>query len=65
MARAITVYATDAAGNMGTSETIHFSVPDPSSTAWAATAIAIIAACGVAFLFYFKRTNKATKKTRQ
>ena len=62
---AITVYATDPAGNTGTSETIHFSVPEPFPTAWTATAIAMIATGGVAFLFHFKRTNKATKKTER
>jgi hypothetical protein len=61
----IIVYATDAAGNTGTSQTIHFGVADPSSTTWTATALAVIAACGVAFLFYFKRTSKTTKKTKQ
>jgi hypothetical protein len=61
----ITVYAKDAAGNTGTSETIHVSVLDPSSTMWTATAIAAIAICGVAFLFYFKRSRKTTKKTER
>jgi hypothetical protein len=61
----IIVYATDVAGNTGTSQTIHFGVADPSSTTWTATALAVIAACGVAFLFYFKRNNKTTKKTKQ
>jgi hypothetical protein len=61
----ITVYARDAAGNPGASETIHFSVQDTASTTWAATALAAMAACGVALLFYFKRSRKTTKKTKQ
>jgi hypothetical protein len=62
----ITVYAIDSAGNTGSSETIHFSVPEPFPTMWIATAIiAIIATGGLAFLFHFKRTNKASKKTER
>jgi hypothetical protein len=59
----ITVYATDSAGNTGNSETIHFSVPELFPTTWAAAVITIIAGGGVAFIFHFKRTSKATKKT--
>ena len=57
----ITVYAADSAGNMGSSETIYFIVPEPFPTMWIAVAIAIMATGGVTFLFYFKRTNKAPK----
>jgi hypothetical protein len=59
----ITVYANDTYGNMATSETIYFSVPEPFPTTWTVTAAAIVATGGVAFLFYFKRT-KSNKKPK-
>jgi hypothetical protein len=61
----ITVYATDSAGNTGSSETIHFSVPEPFPITLTATAIAIVATGGIAFFVYFKRSNKATRKAEQ
>ena len=57
----ITVYATDSAGNRGSSETIYFSVPEPFPTMWIAAVVVGMAAGGVT-LFFFKRTNKASKK---
>jgi len=60
----ITVYANDTYGNMAASETIHFSVPQPFPITLTATAIAIIASGGVAFLVHLKRNNSATKKTK-
>ncbi len=54
----LTVYATDGAGHVGTSETITFTVtePEPFPTAPVATAsIATIAVVGVGLLVYFKK----------
>jgi len=58
----ITVYATDSVGNMGSSETVYFSIPEPLPTMWIAAAVAIMATGGVTFLIYFKRSKKASKK---
>jgi len=61
----VTVYAQDNAGNMGASETIYFSIKtEPFPTTWIAVAIAIIAIGGVAFLVYFKKIKKPTRKVR-
>jgi hypothetical protein len=60
------VYAKDMAGNTGHSKTFYFSIAEPFPTIWIiVVATAIIATGGGAFLFHFKRTNKAAKKTKQ
>jgi hypothetical protein len=54
----VTVYATDPAGNLGASETIHFTMaePEPFPVApVAATSMASVAVVGVALLVYFKK----------
>jgi parallel beta-helix repeat protein len=56
----LTVYATDTAGNTGTSETINFTIETPSTTQ-ITIAIAIIALIGAVFLVYFLKTKKTTK----
>jgi hypothetical protein len=60
------VYAKDMAGNTGHSETLYFSIAEPFPTTWIiVVATAIVATGGGAFLFHFKRTKKAAKKTKQ
>jgi N-acetylneuraminic acid mutarotase len=58
----VTVSAFDAAGNMGASETISFSVaeePEPfPTTLVAAASIAIVAVAGVGLLVYFRRRKR-------
>lgn len=57
----VTVYATDEAGNTGTSETIFFSVdaPEPFPTApIAAASVATVAVMGLGLLVYFKKRRK-------
>jgi hypothetical protein len=61
---AITVYATDPAGNTGTSETIHFSVNEPFPIIIAA-AIAMAATGGTAFAIYFTKNKKTIRKTEK
>jgi hypothetical protein len=61
---AITVYATDLAGNTGTSETIHFSVKEPFPTMIAA-AIAMAATAGTASAIYFTKNKKPIRKTEK
>lgn len=60
------VYAKDAAGNIGTSEIIHFTIetqqPEPFPV-WIVAAIVIIAVSGVALLIYFTKVKKKTKKS--
>ena len=60
------VYAKDMVGNTGHSETFYFSIAEPFPTTWIiVVATAIVATGGGAFLFHFKRANKAAKKTKQ
>jgi len=61
---AITVYATDPAGNTGTSETIHFSVKEPFPTMIAA-AIAMAATGGTVSAIYFTKNKKTIRKTEK
>jgi len=62
----LTVYAIDAAGNTGTSETIIFTVakePEPSPATLVAVASAVsVSVVGLGFLFYFKKSR--TKNNR-
>jgi hypothetical protein len=51
----VTVYARDAAGNIGVSETISFSVELPFPTAMVAASTASVAAISIGFLLYFKK----------
>jgi hypothetical protein len=52
----LTVYATDASGNTGASETIHFKVEQPFPTTLVATvSAASVAVIGVGLLVYFKK----------
>ena len=59
----VTVYAVDTAGNIGTSETIIFTIteepePEPFPVIPVATAsVATIAVIGVGLLVYFKKRN--------
>ena len=55
----ITVYANDTVGNMASSETVHFSVSEPSSIAWIITSI-IMVGSGIGLLLLFQRKNKET-----
>jgi N-acetylneuraminic acid mutarotase len=65
----LTVYAKDTAGNIGTSETINFTIAQQSElfpATWiAATAAMIILAGAVAFLVYFRRIKKTKGKGNQ
>ncbi len=71
----ITVYATDVAGNTGTSGTIYFSItqrtePQPSNPfpiTWIVAVIFIVtvAVIGVALLVYFRKIRKTTGKAEK
>ena len=58
----LTVYAKDTAGNTGASEPIYFSI-EPFPITWVVVATAIVAAVGVALLFYLRKIKKTTGKT--
>jgi N-acetylneuraminic acid mutarotase len=53
----ITVYAQDIAGNIGSSETLYFSVdaPEPFPTTLVATSGVVVAIVGVGLIVYFKK----------
>ena len=52
----LTVYAWDTAGNIGTSETLYFTIAEPLPVVPVATAsVASVAVMGVALLMYFKK----------
>jgi hypothetical protein len=61
-AHTLTVYAIDAAGNIGSSETIYFSVEVPFPTIWIIVAATAIVATGGAALVYFVKAMKTIKK---
>lgn len=62
----ITIYAKDAAGNIGNSETSNFSVQEPLPTMGIATILAVIAVgSGGAFLFHRRRNKKANTSQTQ
>jgi hypothetical protein len=64
----VTVYATDLAGNVGSSETITFTVakPDPFPTALVIAAFVIVAVIVVAgLLVYFKKRNHHGEQPRK
>ena len=54
----VTVYACDAAGNVGASETICFSVEVPFPTTMVIAPIASVAFVGTGFLVYFKKRKR-------
>jgi hypothetical protein len=54
----VTVYARDTAGNIGTSETIYFTVKVPFPTTWVVAPIASVAVAGVGLLVYFKKRKR-------
>lgn len=55
----LTVYAEDAAGNSGVSETIYFSIKVPFPTTWVVAAIAIAITGGsVLAIYYFKKPKE-------
>ena len=63
----LVVYAKDTDGKTGTSETIYFTIAqksEPFPITWIIAATAIIAIGGVAFLVYFKKIKKTTRKVR-
>ena len=55
----ITVYATDAAGNTGVSETVHFTIAKPFPTILVAAIIASAAVIGAGILFYLVKIKKS------
>ncbi len=65
----LTVYAKDAAGNTGASETIYFTIaqkePFPTTLIAATTVIVAIAVVGAAFLVYFRKVKKTTGKAEK
>jgi hypothetical protein len=61
----ITVYATDSAGNTGSTDTTYCSLPVSFPTLWIAVAVSIVASGGIIGLFYFKRTKKSIQKTER
>jgi TolA-binding protein len=54
----VTVYATDKAGNTGTSETIYFSVEEPFPTTMVITLAASMAVLGAGLAVYFKKRKQ-------
>jgi N-acetylneuraminic acid mutarotase len=54
----ITVYAKDEFENMGNSETVWFSIPEPFPSAWIAAAVAILVISGAALVIYFAKARK-------
>jgi hypothetical protein len=58
----VTVYAKDAFGNVGTSETVSFTVEVPFSTTLVIAPIATTAAIGVGFIVYLKKRNHQEEK---
>lgn len=60
-----TLFATDIAGNLGSSETIVFTVakPEPFPTTLVVGAVASVAAIGAVLLFYFARIKKNQAST--
>ena len=61
----IIVYTKDAYGNMGASETLHFTVEAPFPTVWTAAISAIIVCGAVALLLHLKRSSKAKKPQQE
>jgi hypothetical protein len=53
----VTVYAKDTAGNIGASETIHFTIVDRFPIEWIAASVAIVTAVSVGLLVYFKKQS--------
>jgi parallel beta-helix repeat protein len=63
----LVVYANDTDGKTGSSETIYFTVgqqSEPFPITWIVGAAIIIAISGTAFLVYFKKIKKTTRKVR-
>jgi len=63
----LVVYANDTDGKTGTSETIYFTVvqqSEPFPITWIVGVAIIIAISGTAFLVYFKKIKKTTRKVR-
>jgi len=64
------VYAKDVAGNTGASETLYFSIAQPSEPqesepfpTWIVVAIVNVAAVGAVLLIYFVKVQNTTGKT--
>jgi hypothetical protein len=53
----LTVYAKDIAGNIGASETIHFTLLERFPIEWIVASVVIVAAVGVGLLVYFKKQS--------
>jgi hypothetical protein len=53
----LTIYAKDIAGNIGASETIHFSIVERFPIEWIVASVAIATAVGVGLLFHFKKKS--------
>ncbi|MCJ7560136.1 hypothetical protein MUO79_05910, partial [Candidatus Bathyarchaeota archaeon] len=53
----LTVYAKDIAGNIGASETIHFTIVDRFPTEWIVASVVIVAVVGVGLLVRFKKQS--------
>jgi hypothetical protein len=53
----VTVYAKDIAGNIGASETIHFTMVDHFPIEWIAASVIMVATVGVALLIHFKKKS--------
>lgn len=56
----LTLFAIDTAGNIGSSETIYFSVdvPEPFPTTLVVASVITVAVVGIVLLVYFKKRNK-------
>jgi hypothetical protein len=54
----VTVYATDKAGNTGTSETIYFSVEEPFPTTLVAASVITVTIVSIGLLVYFKKRKR-------
>jgi len=61
----VIVYTKDAYGNMGASETLHFTVEASFPILWTVAITAIVACGAVALLLYFKRSSKTKKPEKE
>jgi hypothetical protein len=54
----VTVYATDIAGNIGTSSTIDFNIAEPFPTALVVASVVLVVVIGIGLLVYFKKRKR-------
>jgi len=64
-AHTLTVYAKDMAGNIGASETIHFTIVDRFPIEWVVATVVIVVVVGVCLLFRFKKQTLKSRFKKQ